>query len=390
MSSLLEHYKILGVNAGAGFADVTSSYRRLCRIHHPDVSNDPESEELMKRINSAYTVLREKYKKEAAFRERQSYPRTTRRSSGPDTRAHGAENRKVGAEAEKEALSVLTGYFKAISECEYSTAYGYLSSYDRQHISRDSFVQWRKSVARLYPMREFRISGGQSGVTLSFSDGRTVLACRFRVEVTEEVLAESTMQTGVVEKMVVSEDSVWKVFLGYQGVSELTRSFEEQFEARRKRDINRRWEEYYSGMYPEYNMLSIAGMRKAVLKELYRQKRFGGTLTFAAISLKPGSYRSAGEDELLRSAARTIVGALRETDIPAYAGDGVFAVLLVELRKKNADDIIRRLIEKIRKNAGPQLGVKAEIDYEFASWSGNTYADIEVLNRVLRKFRKKM
>ena len=51
--SLFECYKILGVNAGAGIADITSSYKRLCRLHHPDVSADPKSEEMMKNINAA-------------------------------------------------------------------------------------------------------------------------------------------------------------------------------------------------------------------------------------------------------------------------------------------------------------------------------------------------
>jgi len=81
MTSLLEHYKVLGINVGAGIADVTSSYKRLCRIYHPDVNDDPESAELMKRINIAYSVLREKLRREAAFRERQSYSWPVRRSA---------------------------------------------------------------------------------------------------------------------------------------------------------------------------------------------------------------------------------------------------------------------------------------------------------------------
>ena len=380
MSSILEHYKVLGVNIGAGLSDVTSSYRRLCRIYHPDVNDDPASEEQMKRINIAYSVLRDKLRREIAFQQRQSYPRPGRRYAGADVRA----------ETEKEANSALFGYFKAIGECDYSGAYIYLSSYDKRFVSLESFIDWRKSVARLYPMREFKISGGQSTITVAFGEGKSCIGLRFRVMITEEDVTEGKIQSGEVEKAVIYENGLWKVFLGYKSVGDLTRGFDERFEARRKRDITKRWEEYYAGLYPEYNMLSIAGMRKAVLRELYRQKRFGGALTFAAISVKTGGMRRAGEDELLRSAAKTIVGALRETDVPAYAGDGVFAILLVELRKKDADDIVGRLIEKIREDAGPQLGAKAEIDYEFASWSGQGLADIEALNRVLRKFRKKM
>ena len=41
-------------------------------------------------------------------------------------------------------------------------------------------------------------------------------------------------------------------------------------------------------------------------------------------------------------------------------------------------------------NAGPQLGAKAEIEFELASWTGHDVTDMEPLNKVLRRFRKKM
>jgi len=131
-------------------------------------------------------------------------------------------------------------------------------------------------------------------------------------------------------------------------------------------------------------------MHKAASREIYRQRRVGGAMTFAAISIKSAGRQAAGQEQLLRCAARTIRGALRESDVPAYAGDGVFALLLIELRKKNAAGTIARLVERIRKNAGPQLGTLAEIEYEYASFSSNSPMDIASLNKVLRNFRKKM
>ena len=344
MVSIIEHYKVLGVSVGAGLSDVTSSYKRLCRLYHPDLNDDPESEEQMKKINIAYSALREKLKREAAFRERQSYPRPARRYTTPDVRT---ETRKTDVEAEKDANTVLSSYFRAIGACDYSGAYSFLSAYDRRHITRDSFIEWRKSVARLYPMRDFKVSGGRSGISVSFGEGKTCPACKFRVTITEEDMTDGSKQSGEVEKVVVYENQLWRVFLGYQGVGDLTRGFDERFEARRKRDIARRWEEYYTGLYPEYDMLNTEGMRKAVLREIYRQKRFGGTLTFAVFSVKAGNIEGNGQDELLRSAARTIVGTLRETDISAYIGDGIFTILYVELQKRNAKDILDRLTERI-------------------------------------------
>ena len=393
MSSLLEYYKLLDVSAGAGIADITSSYRRLCRIYHPDVSDDPKSEELMKRINVAYTALREKLWRESALRERAFTARPRSRYTAQDTSAAAHASAKERAErtrnAGKEAYAALYGYFKAISGYDYAAAYEYLSSYDRRRITQEGFAGWRGSVARLFPMRGFKISGGPVGTALKFNDGKTIYARKYRVDVVEEHLPDGKMQSEEVEKLVISENGVWRVFLGYKNIGELARTFDERFEAKQKQDIAKNWDEYYAGLYPEYNMFSIGGLRKAVSREIYRQKRFGGTLAFAAISVNPSSSaRGAASEALIRSAAKTINGMLRETDVPAYAGDGVFALLLVGLRKRDAADVLRRLVGRIRDEAGPQLGEKADIDFAYGTYQDP--ASLHDLNKVLERFHKKL
>jgi len=412
MSNLLESYRVLGVKVGAGMADVTTSYRQLCRIYHPDVTDDPGAEEQMKQINIAYTVLREKFRRESAFRERQPYTRPVRRYPTADTRqqasgarqqtvdmqqqaeeAHrerAAERAAASADAEKEAYSVLHAYFIALNNIDYTKAYSYLSSHDKKHISQESFIEWRESVARLYPMREFKIAGGSSIAVVTWGDSKTYHARKFRILITEDSHNDSTPQSGGIDKLVINESGEWGVFLGYKEVSELTRTFDKRFEKKKKRDIEKRWEEYSTGFNTEYNMLNMEGMRREISRELYRQRRYGGSMTFAAISVQLNEAKGAGCEELLRSAAKTICGMLRETDIPAYAGDGIFAVMFVELGKKNAANIIDRLIEVIRNNAGLQLGANAEIKYEFESWSGNSYADMDNLKSILEKINKKI
>ena len=420
MTSILEHYKVLGVTFGAGIADITSSYKQLCRTYHPDLNDDPESEEQMKRINIAYAVLREKFVRDASVRERQTYSRPVKRYAAPDARGRGADadtrgegaeagdenakqraenaeqraenakQRAENAEAEKEAFSVINDYFMLINVCDYSGAYDRLSSYDKRHITRESFIQWRKSVARLYPLRDFEVTGGLQAASVTLKDGRTFNARRFHVAVTEENYAGDPARQDSLEKLVIREYSSWKVFLGYKGVSGLIRSFDERYENKRKQDAAKRWEEYCSGLSAEYNMLNLSGMRKAALHEIYRQRRFGGALSFAAISIKAGGQAETGLEELLRSSAKTITGALRETDVPAYIGDGVFAIMFVGLHKKNIDEIVGRLAGNIRKNAGVRLGGQADIEYAFESWPGYSPADIDGLNRVLKKFLKKV
>jgi len=428
MGNLLESYRVLGVKIGASLVDVTASYRQLCREYHPDISDDPEAEELMKQVNIAYTVLREKFKREASLRDRQSQTRQTRRYTPEKPRAphvtqepkpehktsdqksvqdkhsdaargyaaaetrhrENVEQAAVSAEAEIDSRTVLHNYFEALNKYDYEKAYSYLSAHDKNNITLESFTQWRDSVAKLYPMREFRIAGGSSIAVVTWGGSRIFQARKFRVLITEDNYASSATQSGQHDKLVVIENEQWGVFLGYKEVSELTRAFEKRFETKKKRDIEKRREEYIAGLNAEFDMLNMSGMRKAVTKELYRQRRYGCAMTFAAISIKMPDDKNAGTVELLRSASKTINGTLREIDIPAYAGDGVFAVMFVELGRKNAENIISRLVESIKKNAGGQLGRNAEIEYKYESWSENKYADIETINSVLSNFNKKI
>jgi len=412
MSNLLESYRVLGVKVGAGMADVTTSYRQLCRIHHPDISDEPGAEELMKQINIAYTVLREKLKRESAFRDRQTYSRPVRRYPTPSSyrqqneeqrrteedvqkqaaeayQQRAAERAAASADAEKEAYSVLHDYFAAINTFDYSGAYNYLSNHDKKHIPLESFIQWREAVARLYPMREFKIAGGSSIAVVTWGDDCTFHARKFRIIITEDSHAEDGAQSGDIDKLVINENGKWGVFLGYREINELTRTFDKRFETKKKRDVEKRWEEFSAGQHPEYNMFNMQGMRKPVTTELYRLRRYGGSMTFAAISIT-NDENNAGYEELLRSAAKTITGTLREIDISAYAGDGVFAIMFVELGKKNAESIICRMIENIRNNAGLQLGNKIQIKYEYDSWTGNGYAELDNVNDILKKFNKNM
>jgi len=411
MPNLLESYRVLGVKVGANLVDVTTSYRQLCREYHPDISDNPEAEELMKQVNIAYTVLREKFKREAALRDKQSNIRTVRRPSPstpvekqektPEQSAHSysaaqakhreqVEEAVVSAEAEAESKAILHSYFEALNKYDYIKAYSFLSAHDKNNITLESFTEWRESVAKLFPMREFKIAGGSSIAVVTWGGNRIFQARKFRVLITEDNYAASSTHSGQHDKLVVIENGRWGVFLGYKEVSELTQAFKKRFESKKKRDIEKHREEYIAGLNTEYDMLNMKGMRKAVTKELYRQRRYGGAMTFAALSVKLPNDKTAGETELLRSAAKTINGTLREIDIPAYAGDGIFAVMFVELSKRNAENIVSRLAEFIKKNAGGKLGENAEIVYNYESWSENKHADIETINSVLLKFGKKI
>ena len=53
-----DYYAILGVSRDADEQTIKSAFRRMARVHHPDVNaNKAEATEKFKEINEAYTVL---------------------------------------------------------------------------------------------------------------------------------------------------------------------------------------------------------------------------------------------------------------------------------------------------------------------------------------------
>lgn len=60
-----DYYDILGVEPGAGEAEIKTAYRRLARKYHPDVSKEAGAEDKFKAVNEAYEALRDPQKRAA-------------------------------------------------------------------------------------------------------------------------------------------------------------------------------------------------------------------------------------------------------------------------------------------------------------------------------------
>ncbi|MFC5578190.1 DnaJ C-terminal domain-containing protein [Lysobacter niabensis] len=60
-----DYYETLGVEPGAGEAEIKSAYRRQARKYHPDVSKEAGAEEKFKAVNEAYEALRDPQKRAA-------------------------------------------------------------------------------------------------------------------------------------------------------------------------------------------------------------------------------------------------------------------------------------------------------------------------------------
>ena len=93
------YYTTLGVSQNATYEEIREAYRRLAKKYHPDVnSNSPLAHHNMIRINTAYEVLSDKYKRLRYDKINSYYDLSVEKEVRPDRRkgtsSHNKESKK--------------------------------------------------------------------------------------------------------------------------------------------------------------------------------------------------------------------------------------------------------------------------------------------------------
>ena len=60
-----DYYKILGINNDADYQTIKSAYRNLIKKYHPDVNKSEDASEKFIEIHEAFSILRDKVKRDA-------------------------------------------------------------------------------------------------------------------------------------------------------------------------------------------------------------------------------------------------------------------------------------------------------------------------------------
>ena len=82
---MIDPYKVLGISPGASEEEIKKAYRQKAKQYHPDLHpGDQEAARKMNEVNEAYDMLKnpEKYERQKAREQQQSYYRSTYGNNG--------------------------------------------------------------------------------------------------------------------------------------------------------------------------------------------------------------------------------------------------------------------------------------------------------------------
>ena len=349
MNTKTDYYQILQVDFNADKAEIESSYRRLSKQYHPDISNLPQSQEMMSRINIAYATLSDNAK-------RQAY-----------NKSFADKAVKSSFRAIEEAKNLLNEYFTHLIHWDYEKAYQQLCLSDRQRIGLRAFVEWREKVRDLYSIHEFTLGQAQYISGFLLETKHSVTAIKFKVDIVEKNQATAKVEHSCFTKYVVFEQEQPGVLLGYSDLCEITETLSIQIQQREQALMQENWQKHLQYHDRVTGLYTKSGLLWASKKELYRLMRYKGNLIIAILDIKAQNPSQPKLTEpLLNAIAQAIKESLRQTDMSAYLDSGQFAILFFELKKRHATLIVNRALRKAKQAAQhfSKEGIQATCAFE--------------------------
>ena len=365
-------YRVLELERTASSGDISAAYKRLVKQYHPDVNKSPVAVIRMKDINQAYYVLHDEGRRAA-------YDKTfSAKAASAPTLAVWENTQPAGM--------VMRNYFRALQTGNYEAAYDMLSAFDQQYVTKASFSKWRRSVQKLFSIREFEVRIGELNPSYVLEPGRSAPACRIFVSILEKDNANQTVDRYQIAKFSVWEVGEWRVFLGYRDLNEIARVFEDLSERFEHGEMTRRWEEYCTETCRELDIYSLNGLIKHAGRELYRFRRYNQPLVVACLYVESPYNSDDAFSDLLEAVAKTITSSLRETDLAAYIGGGVFTILYVHLKRRNARSIVERLTRRVQDTVQQRYGISMHLPFSCTHYTGDPLdAVIDKLTSEIKK-----
>lgn len=200
-----DYYLILEVHMLAGSEAIKNSYRRLCKVHHPDNGGSIEH---LNKINEAYEVLIDDEKrKEYHLKWKKSFLSNEKNSDVFN------EN-DLYSNVFRPLKKVVNEYMFLIKNKDYELAYTLLSVQNKNKIFKKDFIIWQKLIGEIYILIDYNCVLDDFGKDVTM-----------RVKVTELNLLVNRVEEDVFLRKLIYENNEWKILLNDIDVKSIIRKY---------------------------------------------------------------------------------------------------------------------------------------------------------------------
>lgn len=360
-----DYYHILQVHHDAEHEVIEGAYKRLCKKYHPDINNNAQAESKIKKINAAYEVLKDKEKRKDYHTQWLKNNKVTRTSSS--TWKKGSEQT-----IDDVAQNTLNRYIQALSNKDFSKAYGMLSGYNQKKVNQEDFIEWQKSVSKLYSIGDFKTKVFKVHSSTAIKH----ISCRKAIEF-EVRMSEKNVQTGKISnyqftKTTINENGLWKVLLEYDDLKILIHKFKYLYHMSTQSSEMDQLSKVQLKKNELTGLLNQNGLLEELEKEKNRFLRYKNAFSVAVLSLKfpPKDELHFVKKDILKYAAYSIEKCIRNTDIVANITNEAFAIIFTETNYENAVIATENVCKMLKDNFASYYNYKVVIRTGIQEHSG--------------------
>jgi len=372
MTGFMDYYEVLQVQPFAIVEVIESAYKKLCKKHHPDLASNSEGDDMIKKLNRAYGVLKDetsrqeydmewrKHTQNNSLQRHQTHKYSnshTYPGSGIHNQSHthiqpyvyGTRHDTGATAAVDSAIKTMKKYFTYLKSEFYRDAYDLLCDSDRRKISFRQFRKWQQSVADAYKILSFDIAQAEYFDDYLLEDRGLCRVVRIRLHLQEETLATFEKTWLTIQKLAIFDKHDWYIHLGYSNVRSLSRKIRENQEnagvAAKDKPIQ------IKGLLTKNEFLSRAEL------EAERYNRYGNDFVIGVLRV-PGDWKAVNESGAI------LLRELRKLDALCHLKEGTYAILLAETRLDSAQILCERLKETLNEDRtvpGKPVSVQARL-----------------------------
>lgn len=344
-----DYYKILQVHFTAEKEVIEAAYKRLCKKYHPDIKAGKYSDEKMKQLNYAYSIIGNREKRAIYHAEwiKKNFKGLMKDDFEAAVNYEIKETEEQIVETDA-ACDLLEQYFLDLAAAKYEEAYMKLSDYNKKMVPIEDFIEWQECVSRVFKLGSFCIKFFKENRNFEVSNVKYKKVREFSVNICDKNVKTGKVSEETVAKYVLFENEEWHINLGYDELKSLIINFKYIEKVCNSIDLEKEFNKILLKMDATTGLLNKNGfMEKAELEDL-RSQRYGNV--FSIVMLKINAAPQV-ESLCVLNCAQIIKKSIRATDIMGRWGDSnIFILLFTETNGVNACSVVKKLYKVLKEN----------------------------------------